>query len=135
MRFLQRYVFRNAGTKLLALALSFLLWNTYSSEPIAEVGFQVPIEFINIPAGVEISGEVPTTAHVRVRGRSVLLSRLTSSDLDLHIDLKEGKPGNLLVRVMPEIVTAPFGATVVQVSPSEFRVTLVARPAVPVPAG
>ena len=40
MGFLRKYIFANAGLKLLALAISFLLWATYTAEPYAEVGFQ-----------------------------------------------------------------------------------------------
>ena len=60
MRFLRKYIFANAGLKLLALAISFLLWATYTSEPYAEVGFQVPLEFTTMPPQLEISGDVPT---------------------------------------------------------------------------
>ena len=74
MGFLRKYVFANAGLKLLALAISFLLWATYTAEPYAEVGFQVPLEFTTMPTQLEMSGDVPTVVHVRVRGRSALLA-------------------------------------------------------------
>ena len=50
MRWLRQFVLRNAGMKLLALAISFLLWSTYTAEPFAEVGYNVPIAFVNVPA-------------------------------------------------------------------------------------
>ena len=74
--FLRKYVFANAGLKLLAIAISFLLWATYTAEPYAEVGFQVPLEFTTMPSQLEMSGDVPTVVHVRVRGRSALLRRM-----------------------------------------------------------
>src|SRR5258706_6098538 len=92
MRFLRKYIFANAGSKVLALGISFLLWATYTSEPFAEVGFQVPLEFTSMPAHLEISGDVPTTVRVRVRGRSVLLRRLVTADLSVRVcpaELKE----------------------------------------------
>ena len=89
MRFLKKYVFANAGLKFLALAISFLLWATYTSEPYAEVGFQVPIEFTTMPSQLEISGDVPTAVRVRVRGRSALLRRMVAPDLSLRMDLKD----------------------------------------------
>ena len=73
MRRLRKYILANAPLKLLALAISFVLWTTYTSEPFAEIGFQVPLEFTNMPPQLEISGDVPTLEHVRVRGRSALL--------------------------------------------------------------
>ena len=135
MRFLRKYIFANATLKLLSLGVSFLLWTTYTSEPFAEVGFQVPLEFTSMPARLEISGDVPTAVHVRVRGRSALLRRLVAADLNLRVDLKDGKEGVSEIRIMPDMVGAPYGATVVQVSPSAFQVTLVPRRGLAPPAG
>jgi hypothetical protein len=135
MRFLREYIFANAALKLLALGISFLLWTTYTSEPFAEVGFQVALEFTNMPSQLEISGDVPTSVHVRVRGRSALLRRMTAADLNLRMDFNDRKEGTTLLRITPGMVRAPYGATVVQVSPSEFHVTLVPRSGPPPPVG
>jgi hypothetical protein len=125
--FLRKYIFANPGLKLLALAISFLLWATYTAEPYAEVGFQVPLEFTTMPPQLEMSGDVPTLAHIRVRGRSALLRRLIPADLNLRLDMKGGKEGTSILNITPEMVGAPYGATVVQVAPSEIHVTLVPR--------
>lgn len=127
MRFLREYIFSNAALKLLALGISFLLWTTYTSEPFAEVGFQVPLEFTNMPSQLEISGDVPTSVHVRLRGRSALLRRMVAADLNIRMDFKEAKEGTSLLRITPQMVDAPFGASVVQVSPPDFHVTFVLR--------
>src|ERR1700688_1216439 len=108
MRFLRTYILANAPLKLLALAISFVLWTTYTSEPFAEIGFQVPLEFTNMPPQLEISGDVPTLEHVRVRGRSALLRRLTPADLTLRIDLVAGKQGDIPIRITPDMVGVPF---------------------------
>ena len=125
--FLRKYVFANVGMKLVALAISFLLWATYTSEPFAEVGFQVPLEFTSMPSQLEITGDVPIAVRVRVRGRSALLRRMVAADLSLRMDLKNSQEGTTLLGITPQMVGAPFGATVVQVSPSQIRVTLVPR--------
>jgi YbbR domain-containing protein len=135
MRFLRKYVFANAALKLLALGISFLLWTTYTSEPFAEVGFQVPLEFTSMPARLEISGDVPTSVHVRVRGRSGLLRRLVPADLNLRVDLRDAQEGTSQLKITSDMVGSPFGATVVQVSPSAFPVTLVPRRGPVPPAG
>jgi hypothetical protein len=133
--FLRKYVLADAGLKLLALAISFLLWATYTAEPYAEVGFQVPLEFTTMPPQLEISGDIPTVAHIRVRGRSAFLRRMIPADLNLRLDMKNGKPGTTTFNITPEMVGAPFGATVVQVAPTEIHVTLVPRHGSSPPAG
>jgi len=133
--FLRKYIFANAGLKLLALVISFLLWATYTAEPYAEAGFQVPLEFTTMPTQLEMSGDVPTVAHVRVRGRSALLRRMVPADLNLRLDMKDGKEGTTTLQITPEMVGAPFGATVVQVAPTEIHVTLVPRHSPAPPTG
>jgi YbbR domain-containing protein len=135
VNFLRKYVFANAGLKILALAISFSLWATYTAEPYAEVGFQVPLEFTTMPPQLEMSGDVPTVMHVRVRGRSALLRRMVPSDLNLRLDMKDIQQGTITLQVTPQMVGAPYGATVVQVAPSEIHVTLVPRHAPALPAG
>jgi YbbR domain-containing protein len=127
LQFLRKYIFANAGLKLLALAISFALWATYTSEPYAEVGFQVPLEFTTMPSQVEITGDVPNAVRVRVRGRSALLRRIVAADLSLRLDMKGAKIGTTDLQITPAMVTSPFGATVVQVTPAEIHVTLVPR--------
>jgi hypothetical protein len=133
--FLRKYIFPNAGLKILALAISFLLWATYTAEPYAEVGFLVPLEFTTMPAQLEMSGDVPTLAHIRVRGRSALLRRMIPADLNLRLDMKDGKEGTTTLSISPGMVGAPYGATVVQVAPTEIHVTLVPRHGPAPPAG
>lgn len=127
MQFFRKYILANAGLKLLALAISFTLWATYTSEPYAEVGFQVPLEFTTMPPQLEITGDIPNAVRVRVRGRSALLRRMIGPDLSIRLDMKSAKPGTTDLQITPGMVSAPFGATVVQVTPSEIHVTLVPR--------
>ena len=127
MRFLKKYVLPNAGLKVMALAISFLLWVTYTSEPPAEVGFQLAVEFTNLSPQMEISGNVPTSVHIRVRGRSALLQRMVPSDFTLRLDMTGKKEGDSLVNITPEMIVAPYGVTIVGITPDEFHVTLVPR--------
>jgi YbbR domain-containing protein len=133
LEFFRKYILANAGLKLLALAISLTLWVTYTSEPYAEVAFQVPMEFTTMPTQLEITGDIPTAVRVRVRGRSALLRRMIAADLSLRLDMKDGKPGTTDLQITPEMVSAPYGATVVQVTPADIHVTLVPRhpPAAP----
>lgn len=135
MNFLRKYIFANAGLKLLALAISFVLWATYTAEPYSEVGFVVPLEFTTMPPRLEISGDVPTVARIRVRGRSALVRRMVPADLNIRLDLKDARQGTMTMPISPQMVGAPFGVTVVQVEPAEIHVTLVPRSGSPPPAG
>jgi len=69
----------------------------------AEVGVQVPLEFTTMPAQLEISGDVPTTVRVRVRGRSVLAAAVGHGRSERSRDLKDWKEG-LPGAVSPDMV-------------------------------
>jgi len=127
MRWVRRWVFHNGGLKLLALALSLLLWTTYTGEPTAEQSYSVPVQFLSLPPELEISGDLPTQVHVRVRGRSGLLRRLTPADLSISVDLSGARPGENVFPLVSNQLAVPYGARVVRVSPSEVRVKLVSR--------
>jgi len=131
MRFLREWALKNWSLKLLALAISFLLWATYTAEPFSEVGYLVPLEFRNVPPSLEISGEVPMQVRLRVRGRSGLLRRLTPAELSIAVDLSGLTAGATLVHLAPDQVTVPYGVTVVSIAPSGVRVPLVPRRTVP----
>lgn len=135
MRWLRKYVFPNWWLKLAALAISCVLWATYNAEPITEVGFALPLEFVNIPPSLEISSDVPTTIHVRVRGRSALVRRITDGDMSVRVDLSNAQAGDTSVHLDPSMVEAPYGAAVARISPSDFHVILAPRRAPPVPHG
>src|SRR5580704_4705131 len=133
MRWLRKYIFPNWWLKIAALAISCVLWATYTAEPISEVGFALPLEFVNIPPTLEITSDVPTTIHVRVRGRSALVRRLTTSDMSLRVDLKNAQAGDSDIHLDPQMVEAPYGAAVARISPSDFHIVLSQRRA-PTPA-
>lgn len=127
MRWFRKWVLHNWSLKLMALLISFLLWATYSAEPVAEIGFAVPIEFVNVPSKLEIANDVPTVVHIRVRGRSALLRRLTPSDLGISLDLSGRTGGVGMVELDAQEVDAPYGVQIVRIDPQELRVHLVPR--------
>ncbi len=125
MRFLRGLFFHNLGLKLLALAISCSLWVAYTSEPFADVGYNVPLAFINVPPGLALGDDAPNAVHVRLRGRTGLLRRLTPADLNFSVDLGNAKAGTVPVHLKPDMVRVPYGTEVVLITPAQFRITLV----------
>jgi YbbR domain-containing protein len=110
--------FRHFGLKVLSVALALLLWMVVSGEETVERGLRVPLELQQLPAGLELTGEVPATVDVRVRGASGTLSRVSTGDLVAVLDLRSARSGRRLFPLTPDQVRAPFGVDVVQVQPS-----------------
>jgi YbbR domain-containing protein len=133
MRRLLRWLTANWPLKVTSLVLATLFWVSYTAEPNGEIGLAVPLEFRDIPHGLEISGDVPIQAVIRVRGRSVLLRRLTSADVNISIDLEHASAGDTSISFEPSDVTVPFGVRVVRITPHEVHVRLIDRQPVPLP--
>ena len=119
------YPFRNLALKFLSISLAVLLWFTVSGEPtIVERGLRIPLEFQNIPDGLEIVGDTPDTVDVRVRGSSAILSRLEPGEVVAVLDLQTARPGSRLFDLVTEQIRAPFGVDVAQVAPATIPLDL-----------
>jgi YbbR domain-containing protein len=110
--------FRHLGLKALSVVLALFLWMIVSGEETVERGLRVPLELQQVPAGLELTGEVPATVDVRVRGASGTLSRVSTGDVVAVLDLRSARSGRRLFPLTPDQVRVPFGVEVVQVQPS-----------------
>jgi YbbR-like protein len=125
MRPLRRIFLHNLRLKLIALGISFFLWATYTAEPFAQVGYNVPVTYVNVPDGLAVGGTPPNAVRVVLRGRSGLLRRLTPNDLTLDVNLATAPSGDVPIRLAPNMVGVPYGTEVVRLAPAEFQVSLV----------
>ena len=110
--------FRHFWLKLLSGGLAVLLWMVVSGEETVERGLRVPLELTQVPAGLELLGDVPATVDVRVRGASGTLSRVAAGDVVAVLDLHPAQAGRRLFPLTPDQVRVPFGVEIVQVMPS-----------------
>ncbi len=125
MRLLRRVFVHNLRLKLIAVGISFFLWATYTAEPFAQVGYNVPVFYVNVPEGLAVAGAPPNVVRVVLRGRSGLLRRLTAADLTLNVDLATAPSGEVPVKLLRTMVDIPYGTEVVRLAPAEFQVSLV----------
>ncbi|HEV3063352.1 MAG TPA: CdaR family protein [Vicinamibacterales bacterium] len=114
--------FRHVGLKLISLVVALLLWLAVSGEETVERGLRVPLELQQLPAGVEMTGDVPTTVDVRVRGGSSTLSRVLPGDVVAILDLRSARPGRRVFPLTADQVRVPFGVDVAQIMPSAIAI-------------
>ena len=117
-RRLVAWLFQHLWLKVLSVGLALLLWMVVAGEEMVERGLRVPLELLQVPAGIELLGDVPTTVDVRVRGASGTLSRVGQGDVVAVLDLRTAKSGRRLFPIGPDQVRVPYGVQVVQVTPS-----------------
>lgn len=125
MRLLRRVFVHNLRLKVIAVGISFFLWATYTAEPFAQVGYNVPVFYVNVPEGLAVAGAPPNVVRVVLRGRSGLLRRLTPADLTLNVDLASAPSGDVPIKLLPAMVDIPYGTEVVRLAPVEFQLFLV----------
>jgi YbbR domain-containing protein len=110
--------FRNLGLKFLSTCIAAMLWLVVAGERVVERVLRAPVEFQNLPNGLELVGNLPDTVEVRLRGSSGALTRMAAGDLAAVLDLRTARPGRRLFHLTPAQVTVPYGINVVQVGPS-----------------
>jgi hypothetical protein len=122
-----RRLFRHWELKLAALMLSFALWVFVMTSEKAEVVLAAPVELDGIPQGLEVVGERPDSVDVQLHGLRAILARVGPEQVRARVSLAGARPGEVVLRLVPDQITAPSGVTVLRVSPSRLRVTLEAR--------
>lgn len=116
--------FGNFWLKFLAVLIAVGLWFTVAGEHIVERSLRVPLEFRNVPAGLEIVGDPPGAVDVRLRGSSGVLSRLGPGEVVVVLDLENAREGARLFHLQAEEVNRPFGVEVVQMQPPTLALEL-----------
>jgi YbbR domain-containing protein len=124
MRSPKQWIWNNWILKIVSLFLATLLWAAVSNETSSEIGLDVPLEYRNIPAQMEITGDTTNTVQVRLRGSFNVIKDITPRNVATTIDLSKMRAGEKIVALSPQNVEAPFGAEVIRVNPSSVRFTL-----------
>lgn len=117
-------IVRNWGLKLLSLTFALLLWLFVMGEQKAEVGYTVPLELKNLPAGLVVANEVPSLVDVRISGPRTLLSNIQSSALSMSVDLRGLQAGLTTFKRLDQNLNIPSALRVSRLSPSYVEVKL-----------
>ncbi len=120
-------IFRNLGTKLLALAIAIAVWFVFSAqrrERISERSYRIPLSVANVPPRAIIASPLPGGVDVRVRGPFTALRQLDPDKLEAVLDLTAAPQGEKVYRLAPEDVNVPEGVEVIAITPAEVRLVL-----------
>lgn len=110
--------------KLISLVFALVLWFFVMGERKQELGFPVPLNLENIPAGMMVANEVPNLIDVRISGPRTLLMNLSPQDISISVNLKDLKPGITSFKRLDERLNIPSALKVTRLSPSFVDVKL-----------
>lgn len=114
---------RNFGLKIAAIFLSIVLWFYVTSRGQSEIYLDVPVEFKNIPPGLEIVNNTVKMISLNVKGQERFIRNLKPSDIRISIDLSKTKKGDNVYYITRDDIKTPHGITVSNINPSSLKVT------------
>jgi len=110
--------------KLVSLAFALVLWFFVMGESRMEVNYIVPLEYQNLPQGLMIANEVPTSVALRISGPRALQGNLRPGDIRLAVDLTGLSAGVTSFKRLEENLNIPSGLKITRISPSYVDVKL-----------
>jgi YbbR domain-containing protein len=117
-------IFENWLLKLVSLGFALVLWFFVMGESRMEVNYIVPLEYENLPAGLMIANEIPSSVALRISGPRALQVNLSPGDIRLSVDLKGLSAGITSFRRLEESLNIPSGLKITRISPSYVDVKL-----------
>jgi YbbR domain-containing protein len=134
---ISRVLFRNFGTKLLALAIACATWYVLTGqrrERISERNYRIPLSIVNVPRGTMVVSPLPDAVDVRIRGAFTPLRALDPAKLEAVVDLADATPGEKRYPLGPGDINVPADVEVIAIAPAEIRLVLdgVAEKTVPI---
>lgn len=105
---IRRLLLNNLGLKLTAAVLAlFIYFHVFSTED-QEFKLQIPLNLVDIPAGMTMTGEVPRFVEVRMRGPGMeMLFGLKARRLQTNISVADAGEGRLQRPLVPDDITLP----------------------------
>lgn len=121
---LRKNLQENWHLKLLSLAIAFVLFGVSRQPQHEALLVNVPLEFINLAPGLEISGKLPTTVNVRLSGPRDLVQGLSANQLEVRADLSNKTAGERVIQIKPTDVQKPEKVEVRRIDPQTIGLKL-----------
>ncbi|RKX62412.1 MAG: hypothetical protein DRP37_01605 [Thermodesulfobacteriota bacterium] len=110
--------------KLLSLGFALLLWFFVVGQEKAEESVPIPLELVNIPAGLVIANDIPSNIDVKVYGPRSMIRAMAAKGVLRVIDLKDAKPGKITVHISPDSLSLPGAVRALSIQPSNVEIVL-----------
>jgi len=117
-------VFKNLGLKITAVLLSILLWVFATSRGLSEIALDVPLEFKNIPPGLELMNYDVKSVSLNIKGQERLIRTILPTDIRVWIDLTRAKKGEGIYAINKNNIRLPLTVTVKNITPTSVKVLL-----------
>jgi diadenylate cyclase len=114
--------------KIASLGIAAAVWSiTFLLAGTTVRSVSVPLEFSNVPAGMEVSSQSADLLSVQLRGNAWVMDSLSMRRLVARFDLRGAARGVESIRVSPGDLNLPPGVVVDRVIPPSIRLSLARR--------
>ncbi|HWR57893.1 MAG TPA: CdaR family protein [Thermodesulfovibrionales bacterium] len=114
---IRKIFLENLALKGSAVVLAVILWFFVVSRGQTEFSLNVPIEYANIPSGLEIAKRTVNSVNVVIRTYESLGKSIRQEDVRVAIDVSKAKRGEGVFSIRKDDVKTPFGAAVLKIDP------------------
>lgn len=119
---MKRFFLGNISMKIAALGFSVILWLFVTSKGQTEISMNVPIEYTNIPSGLEISRHIEKSASIVIRGNESILKNIRQGSVRVYMDVSKAKKGEALLSIRKDDVRLPGAVRLIKIEPSSVRI-------------
>lgn len=119
---IRRVLFGNFGLKAAAVVLSVVLWIFVVSKGQMEMSLTVPIEYSNVPGGLEISKREVKAANIVIRAHESLSKNIRQETVRVYVDVSKAKKGEGVFPIRKDDVKLPYGASAINIEPSVAKI-------------
>jgi len=121
---MRKFLLENIGLKIAAVLLSIVLWVFVTSRGQSELSVDAPLEFKNIPQGLEVVNHPVKTITLTIRGQERFIKNIRPSDVRVPVDLSKAKKGESVYYIRRDDIVLPHAITVTNIIPSNIKVTV-----------
>jgi len=132
----RRLLFANIRLKLGAVGLAGMIWAmSFLAAGTTIRSVTIPIEFSNVPVGMEISEQSADSMEVQLRGSPWVIDSVSLGRLVARFDLRHLHAGWNTLQLPPNTLDLPLGVVVDRTNPARIQVRITSTRAAPAPGG
>ncbi|GAB5045828.1 CdaR family protein [Thermodesulfovibrio sp. TK110] len=121
-RIIKKLLAENLTFKLISIALAIFLWFFVTFKGQTETSVEVPVEFKNTPAEMEILKQNVKKVTIVISARERILKELTQNNIRVVVDLSNTKPGENSIPITKSSIKLPRGIEILRIEPSQVKV-------------
>lgn len=120
---MKKFFVENLGLKIAAVLLSIVLWFFITSRGQSEISIDVPLEFTNMPPGLELVSYGAKTVNLNIKGQERFIKTVSASNIRVSLSLSKAKRGEGTYYINRDDIKLPRSITVTNINPPSVRVT------------